>query len=223
MLATIIQTCKFFNDCSIFSMQQAVFTHLAIVNSSCPSTVQTPANTEVIIAVMGWEHLISHNSMKIWSISTEIPNVHLVQQLDANYFSQKAQVPNCPPNTLYMYLWVTHNFIIPYITWQDKCRVTSASILDEGSPCGESVHKRKQYPFIFKGTGGKKQTLESNKCVRKIRKQQIWKIYNLPSGIQKLATHGKLLSYPCQNHLTYLCKVTKIVQDREHSCQSIHH
>ena len=78
MLATIIQTCKFFDDCSIFSLQQAVLTHSAIVNSSCPSTVQTPANTEVISAVMGWEHLISHNSTKIWSTPTEILNVHHV-------------------------------------------------------------------------------------------------------------------------------------------------
>ena len=102
MLATIIQTCKFLDDCSIFSKQKAVLTHSAIVNPSCPSTVQTPANTEVISAVMGWQHLISHNSTKIWSIPTEIPNVHLVHQLDAYHFSQKAHVPNYLPNTLYM-------------------------------------------------------------------------------------------------------------------------
>jgi len=48
MLAVIIQTRKFLNDCSIFSMQQAVLTHSAIVNSSYPSTVQTPVNKVVI-------------------------------------------------------------------------------------------------------------------------------------------------------------------------------
>jgi len=75
------------------------------------------------------------------------------------------------------------------------------------------VHKRKQYPFITRGTGEKIEHRKGLNVSKKIRKQQNMKNIQFAFRHKKLATQGKLLSYPCQNHFTYLCKAKKIAQD----------
>jgi hypothetical protein len=66
------------------------------------------------------------------------------------------------------------------------------------------VHKRKQYPFITKGTGekGKKmQTLERIKCVKKIRKQQNMKNIQFAIRHTKIGNTRKVTVIPTSKSL----------------------